>query len=146
MLLLVPDQGMFQMFQDSLSDEKVTTTLAALEKQTVTVTMPKFEYASGFRLRKALESLGMKAPFSSEADFSGMSKDTLYIGEVFHKAFVHVDEQGTEAAAATGTTVSRGLVRNISVTVDRPFIFLIRDAATGAILFVGRAVSPQVKE
>ena len=146
MLILVPDQGVFRAFQDSLSGEKVTSILAALEKQTVTVTMPEFEYASGFRLRKALESLGMKAPFSSEADFSGMSKDALYIDEVFHKAFVHVDEQGTEAAAATGTTMSRSLVRKISITVDHPFIFFIRDEESGAILFVGRVVSPQVEE
>ena len=142
MLILVPDQGMFRAFQDSLSGEKVSSILMALEEQTITVTMPKFEYASGFRLREALESLGMESPFSSSANFSGMSKDTLYIGEVFHKAFVHVDERGTEAAAATGTTMSRSLVRNISITVDRPFIFFIRDEESGAILFVGRVVSP----
>lgn len=144
MLILLPDQGAFRAFQDSLSGEKVTSTLTALEKQTVTVTMPKYKYTSGFRLREALESLGMKAPFAPTADFSGMSKDPLQLDEVFHKAFVHVDEQGTEAAAATGTNMSRSLVRNTTIIVDRPFIFLIRDEATGAILFVGRVVKPGV--
>jgi len=146
MLILVPDQGTFRAFQNSLSGEKLSSILTSLEEQTVTVTMPKYEYTSGFRLREALESLGMNSPFSCSANFSGMSNGPLQIDEVFHKTFIHVDEQGTEAAAATGITMARSLVRNISITVDHPFIFFIRDAATDAILFVGRVVSPQVKE
>ena len=145
MLLLVPDQEIFQTFQNSLSGEKLSSILTSLEEQTVTVTMPKFEYTSGFRLREALESLGMNSPFSCSANFSGMSNGPLQIDEVFHKAFVHVDEQGTEAAAATGTTMARSLVRKISITVDHPFIFFIRDEESGAILFVGRVVSPQIE-
>jgi serpin B len=143
MLLLVPDQGTFQTFQDSLSGEKIPSILISLEEQTVTVTMPKYEYASGFRLREALESLGMKDPFSPTANFSGMSNGPLQIDEVFHKAFVHVDEQGTEAAAATATTMSKGLVRSVSVNVDRPFIFLIRHDPTGTVLFIGRVINPE---
>ncbi len=147
MLLLVPDEGAFQTLQASLSEEKLSSILTALEKQTVRLTMPEFEYETGFRLREALERLGMKEAFSSSADFSGISEKPLQIGDVFHKAFVHVDEQGTEAAAATGTSMmGRGLVRNVSITVDRPFIFLIRDEASGVILFVGQVVSPQVGE
>jgi serpin B len=85
----------------------------------------------------------MKDPFSPTANFSGMSNGPLQIDEVFHKAFVHVDEQGTEAAAATATTMSKGLVRSVSVNVDRPFIFLIRHDPTGTVLFIGRVINPE---
>jgi len=146
MLILVPDQGIFEAFQDSLVAENFSSILTSLEKHTVTVTMPHFEYTSGFRLREALESLGMKEAFSPTADFSGMSSDPLQIDEVFHKAFIHVDEQGTDAAAATGTSMLRSLTRNITVNINRPFIFFIRDEASGAMLFMGRVVSPQVEE
>ena len=145
MLLLVPNQGTFQTFQDSMSGKKIFSVLTYLEEQTVTVTMPKYEYASGFRLREALEFLGMKSPFFFSANFSGMSNGPLQINEVFHKAFIHVDEQGTEAAAVTATTMSKGLVRSISVNIDRPFIFLIQHAATGTIVFMGRVADPTQK-
>ena len=79
------------------------------------------------------------------ADFSGMdgTRD-LYIGAVIHKAFVAVDEQGTEAAAATAVTMRATSLPmdDIVLTVDRPFLFLIRDTDTGAILFIGRMMNP----
>ena len=142
MLLLLPDLGTFQEFQASLTPEKLNTILASLDEQTLFLTMPKFECASDFQLREALEELGMEIPFSSAANFSGMTKAPLRIAQVFHKAYVHVDEQGTEAGAATAITMARGLTNTPSVNIDRPFIFLIRHDPTGTILFMGRVLNP----
>jgi serpin B len=87
----------------------------------------------------------MPDAFSDAADFSGMTGNRdLFIAEVVHKAFVSVDEAGTEAAAATAVVVAEMAMPEepVEVTVDRPFVFLIRDVETGAILFVGRVVDP----
>jgi len=88
----------------------------------------------------------MPIAFTDAADFSGMSPtgDELFIRDVLHQAFIKVDEEGTEAAAATAVimeAVSAPLVTT-ELTVDRPFIFLIRDDATGALLFMGRVLDP----
>ena len=109
--------------------------------------MPKFEFESEFSLKSALANMGMPIAFSGDADFSGMTgnKD-LSIDEVIHKAFVSLDEAGTEAAAATAVIVAVTSIpaEPIAVTVDRPFVFLIRDIETGAILFIGRVLNPEV--
>jgi serpin B len=112
---------------------------------TVNVKLPKFEIdGASFRLKDALETRGMRDAFDSDkANFAGVSSDSIYLADVVHNAFVSVDENGTEAAAATGVVggfvSSNGLV---TLTFDRPFLFFIRDRATGAILFLGRVVSP----
>ena len=90
-------------------------------------------------------SLGMPVAFGPEADFSGMDGGrSLFIKDVVHKAFVSVDEAGTEAAAATAVIVGVTSIpaEPINVEIDRPFIFLIRDIETGTILFVGRVLDP----
>ncbi|MCH8103852.1 MAG: serpin family protein, partial [Chloroflexi bacterium] len=116
----------------------------------VALAMPKFEFQSVFTLVDTLGAMGMPAAFisspgpcsSETADFSGMTGTCeLYIKEVVHKAFVSVDEAGTEAAAATAIVVQLESLPP-SVTIDRPFVFLIRDIETGAVLFVGRVVDP----
>jgi len=86
----------------------------------------------------------MPDAFSELADFSGMTGTReLLISAVVHKAFISVDEEGTEAAAATGVAVATSaLEKHVELTVDRPFVFLIRDNETGAILFAGRVVDP----
>jgi len=92
----------------------------------------------------------MPDAFSGSADFSGMtSNKDLFIGDVIHKAFVSVDETGTEAAAATAVVMVTSAPgpkpkEPVTVTIDRPFIFLIRDIETGAILFIGRVVNPNI--
>jgi serpin B len=105
--------------------------------------MPKFNFDSSFSLNDALSALGMPISFSDQADFSGMTgnKD-LTIADVVHKAFVAVDEQGTEAAAATGVVMSATAMMQNSLTINQPFIFVIRDMQTGSILFVGRVMNP----
>ena len=103
--------------------------------------MPKFSFSSGFSLRETLSGLGMPHAFSPEADFSGMdgTRD-LWLNEVYHKAFIKVDEWGTEAAAASAVVGSWSLPHELRI--DHPFIFLIRDLRTGAILFLGRVLNP----
>jgi serpin B len=107
--------------------------------------MPRFEFDSEFNLNDFLAEMGMPVAFSNAADFSGMTgTPDLFISEVIHKAFVSLDEAGTEAAAATAVIMDRSAMPSepVEVTVDRPFIFLIRDIETDAILFVGRVVNP----
>ena len=109
--------------------------------------MPKFEFESDFSLKDSLAAMGMPDAFTGAADFSGMTGDRdLFIAEVIHKAFVSVDEAGTEAAAATAVMVAKLAMPEepVEVTMDRSFIFLIRDIETGAILFVGRVLDPSV--
>ena len=89
--------------------------------------------------------MGMPVAFSAEADFSGMNGTRdLAITDILHKAFVAVDEAGTEAAAATAVIIGETSMpaEPVEVTVDRPFIFLIRDIETGAVLFLGRVMNP----
>ena len=91
--------------------------------------------------------MGMPVAFSEGADFSGMTGGhDLYISEVVHKAFVSVDEAGTEAAAATAVIMKLTALppKLVEVTVNRPFVFLDRDIETGTILFLGRVVDPGV--
>lgn len=146
MVLLVPDAGAFAAFDDSLNADKLSGILSQLVAIRLHLSMPKFGFESKLSLKTALGSLGMRIPFSANADFSGIDGTTdLQLADVFHKAFVAVDESGTEAAAATavvvGTTSVMDPPRNL--TVDRPFLFLIRDRETGAILFLGRVTDPR---
>jgi serpin B len=116
-----------------------------LREQEVVVFLPKFKVVSQFRVDTALRALGMVEAFSpGKADFSGMDGKPhwLFISAVLHKAFVDVNEEGTEAAAATGVVVSVTSVRVQPPTfrADHPFLFVIRDNRTGSILFMGRVV------
>jgi len=109
--------------------------------------MPKFEFDSEFSLKKTLSAMGMPIAFSGDADFSGITGNReLWIADVIHKAFISLDEEGTEAAAATAVVMPRLSIPEepVEFNVDRPFIFLIRDIETEAILFVGRIVDPSM--
>jgi serpin B len=146
MVILLPEGGTPEALENSLDGSAVGAILDDLRYQQVALTLPKFELESEFGLSGALAALGMPDAFSGNADFSGMDgvRD-LFIQEVVHKAFVTVDEEGTEAAAATGVVMgllSAAPAQPIKVTVDHPFLFLIRDVQTGTILFVGRVVNP----
>jgi serpin B len=145
MLVLVPDQGAFEEFEASLNMETLSAIIQGMESQAVDLTFPKFEFESELSLAEVLVDMGMPAAMSPGADFSGMtgSKD-LFISDVFHKAFVSVDEEGTEAAAATAVVMTESAMpaSPVKITVDRPFLFLIRDNETGAVLFLGRVLNP----
>jgi serpin B len=145
MVVLLPASGDFQVFEEGLEAEKVSDIISGLQPAQVALTMPKFEFDSDFSLKDTLADMGMPIAFSEAADLSGMTGTRdLCISEVLHKAFVSVDEAGTEAAAATAVIVGETSVpaEPVEVTIDRPFIFLIRDVETGAILFIGRVLNP----
>jgi serpin B len=144
MVILLPDSGQFEAFESSLSAEPVAGIIESLDYREVDLTMPKFEFDSEFSLSAALSALGMPIAFTTGADFSGMTGNhDLYIADVVHQAFVSVDEAGTEAAAATAVVMELTAIPDVvEVTVDRPFIFFIRDIETGTILFVGRTLNP----
>ncbi len=147
MVIMLPDNGQFEVFEEGLQADKVSDIIGSLQPAQVALTMPKFEFDSDFSLKDTLAGMGMPIAFSGAADFSGMTgAPDLCISEVLHKAFVSVDEAGTEAAAATAVIMRETAMPDqpIEVTMDRPFIFLIRDIETGAILFVGRVLNPGV--
>ncbi|MBA7467129.1 hypothetical protein ES707_02325 [subsurface metagenome] len=147
MLVLLPQTGQFELFEESLNAQRVDDIVKNLNTREVVLTMPKFEFESSFGLKKTLTAMGMPVAFSASADFSGMTGNPdLFIGEVLHKAFVSVDEAGTEAAAATAVIMELTAMPGepVEVTIDRPFIFLIRDIESGTILFIGRVVNPGV--
>jgi serpin B len=146
MTILLPDEGQFEQIENSLNLETLSTALEAQQRAHVRLSMPSFSYDSSFSLSSMLQELGMQAAFEPrQADFSGIDGTReLFIKEVVHKAFVAVDEKGTEAAAATGVVVGIESMpaETIELTIDRPFIYLIRDLETGAILFLGRVLNP----
>jgi serpin B len=145
MVILLPDTGQFGTFEGRLNAEYMDNIISGLAYKPVALTMPKFKFESEFNLSQTLAAMGMPLAFTDEADFSGMTgAPDLEISEVLHKAFVSVDEAGTEAAAATAVVMrATGLpAEPVKVTVDRPFIFLIRDIETGTIVFVGRVMNP----
>jgi serpin B len=108
--------------------------------------LPKFSFSKDFDLKEHLSSIGMPDAFDpNRADFSGMTGGRdLYIDTVLHQAFVAVDEEGTEAAAATAVIMAptSAMLSEVTLTIDRPFIFMIRDRPSGQILFVGRVLNP----
>ena len=145
MVIMLPNSGQFEAFEKAITYQQVKDIMEDLERREVRLKMPKFEFDSSFGLKKTLSEMGMPVAFSSDADFSGMTgKKDLFISDVIHKAFVSVDEAGTEAAAATAVIMELTAIPEtpVEVTLDRPFIFLIRDIETGAILFVGRVMNP----
>ena len=145
MVILLPRAGEFDAFEDSLYAQQVDAIMEDLKSKRVALTMPQFEFDSSFSLKDTLAGIGMPVAFSGDADFSGMTGDReLFIADVVHKAFISVDEAGTEAAAATAVVIKLTAMPEepVEVTIDRPFVFLIRDIETRAILFVGRVANP----
>jgi serpin B len=145
MVILVPDAGTLGSFEDSLTSESLDTILSGLEIKDVNLQLPKFKYESdSVSLKDMLAKMGMPDAFGADADFSGIDGNkNLFISDVIHKAFVSVDEAGTEAAAATAVIMDESAPGEIiPLTIDRPFIFLIRDIATKAVLFAGRITNP----
>ena len=115
--------------------------MGALSTKRVALSLPRFSLHSKLNGKDALEALGMTDAFDSNADFSGMDGTRgLTIRDVVQQATVSVDERGTEAAAATGVVMQIAAFEHETLTIDGPFLFLIRDKATGAVLFLGQVV------
>jgi serpin B len=143
MVIVVPDAGQLATIENKLSAQFVDSVAGSLAPTGISLTLPKWQVRSKLKLKDHLEAMGMTDAFDGRADFSGINggAESLYITDVIHEATVSVDEKGTEAAAATAVPMSWGVPP--SVTVDRPFIYLIRDIATGSVVFVGRVVDPR---
>jgi serpin B len=145
MFVLLPKEvDGLQSLEEKLTQANLEKWTSAVREQEVDVYLPKFTMTSEFSLKDVLQAMGMTAAFDAQADFSGMNgKKDLYLSAVVHKAFVDVNEEGTEAAAATGVVVATKSVRiTPTFRADHPFVFLIRDGKTGSILFMGRLVNP----
>jgi serpin B len=146
MVIFLPAPGQFTAFEEAMTYQLISNILAQKNgNQYIALTMPKFEFESEFGLKETLMTMGMVEPFLDTADFSGMSSQSdLHIDDVVHKAFVSVDEAGTEAAAASAVIVGTTSMppEPMTLTLDRPFVFLIRDIQTGTILFIGRVMNP----
>jgi serpin B len=148
MVVLLPTQvdGLADL-EKSLSTNSLKSWLAGLASKEVDLALPKFKVTREVELSKTLSAMGMPLAFSDNADFSGMSgRRDLAISQVIHKAYIEVDEKGTEAAAATAVVI-RALSSRIPpqlehFNADHPFIFLIRDTRSGSILFIGRFTGP----
>jgi len=144
--LLVPDEGQFETFESTLNLKLLNDTFNGMQSSSVVLSLPKFTFESQFNLSDQLASMGMTDAFDPDkADFTGMTaRKDLFISDVIHKAFVAVDEKGTEAAAATAVVMEAATARmaDTNLTIDRPFIFVIRDKPSGQILFIGRVLNP----
>lgn len=151
MIVILPAAGTFEAFEQSLDTARLDTLLDALEAKWGSIHLPRFTYKSAFKLKDALSALGMPVAFDpATADFGGMADleqvheaENLFIQAVVHQSHIAVDEEGTEAAAATGVGGAGGGAPptvEFEMVVDRPFVYLIRDRGTGTILFLGRVV------
>jgi serpin B len=129
--------------ENQLTMKNLDSWLSRLSEQDIDVYLPKFKITWGtFKLNESLQALGMRKAFAG-ADFSGMDgTKNLSIDSVLHKAFIEVNEEGTEAAAATAVVMRKSLPRINMFKADHPFLFLIRDNATKSILFLGRVLDP----
>jgi serpin B len=127
--------------------QKVTDQLR--HEETVVVSLPRYKMEAELELKPELCALGAGLAFSGGADFSGIGDESLAISEVVHKAFVEVNEEGTEAAAATAVLMARGVSRPPAepkvLKADHPFLFFIRDRNTNAVLFSGRLFDPNIR-
>ncbi|XXY46683.1 serpin family protein [Sorangium sp. So ce269] len=142
MVLVLPAEG--GDLEAGLDRERLEGVIGSLGTRSVTMTLPKFKFESTLDLVPQLVELGMPIAFTGRADFSGIDgQGGLFISDVLHKAFVSVDEAGTEAAAATAVVIGEtSAPEPATIRFDRPFLLFIRDIETGAILFVGRVMNP----
>jgi serpin B len=147
MTVVVPDAGRFDEVERKVVAGGAGPFLAALEPEPVVVTLPSWTFRSPSSLVGALGALGVELPFEPEADFSAMTTDErLHVGAVVHEVFIAVDEEGTEAAAATAVGMAGATSAPPAYTelvVDRPFLFVVHDVEHGTPLFLGRVVDPR---
>ena len=155
MLILLPDRvdGLREL-EEKISPRVLSDYVAAMQAHEVDCLIPRFKFTLGaINLREPLAKLGLSLPFDrTAADFSGINGlrppdfDALYVSAVFQKAFVEVNEEGTEAAAATGAVLGLAMApaprQAVEFRADHPFVFAIRDRKSGEILFIGRVVDP----
>jgi len=149
MMILLPKNNDLSDIIDTIDDDSFLEWKESMIERNVDIYLPKYKVETKYSLKPHLQQLGMNNPFTPIADFSGITggKD-LYISSVVHKAYIDVNEEGTEAAAATGvvmvlTSNGRGGSSRITFDCDHPFLYLIQHTQTGTILFMGKVVDPQ---
>jgi len=143
MLIILPKN--LEAAESSLTLEKLNEYKAKMKEEKLDeICLPKFELETKYFMRQTLSALGMPSAFSGAADFSGMTgRRDLFISEVIHQAYVKVDEEGTEAAAATAVIMELTAIPETKVfRADHSFIFIIQENETGIVLFMGRVVNP----
>ena len=145
MLVLLPEKadGLAEL-EKNLTAAKLAAWLRQLCTCEANIFLPKFKMTAKFELSRIMAALGMKDAFSRASDFSGMDgQQDLYIDKILHKAFVDVNEEGTEAAAATAVVMGiKAVMHPVTFRADHPFLFLIREKNAGSILFMGRVADP----
>ncbi len=152
MAIILPGEDRFRELEQQMTGTWLQHIVAAFDRRDVVLTMPKFTYEPDLPLTDILPVMGMRDAFdeTGDADFSGMLEDYyVYLGEVLHKSFIDVNEERTEAAAATEVElihvdkeIGMDPIPPVEMRIDRPFIYVIRDIETNAILFVGRLMNP----
>jgi serpin B len=142
MLVILPDDGQFETTEEMLQSDFLSELRELAFERDVHLVMPKLDFETDLDLAKLLSSMGMTDAFGP-ADFSGISEGGgLYISDALHKANITVDEEGTEAAAATVIAMRESMVESAELKLDRPFLFSLQDRETGTILFLGRVLDP----
>jgi serpin B len=149
MLIILPDAARFSEFEASVDAAQFNTIRESMQYKSVNVWLPKWDFESEFSLKDTLIAMGMQAPFGegAPADFSGITDEIdLVLSDVIHKANITVDEEGTEAAAATAIIMAESAAMEpedpVEFRADHPFIFAIYDTDTGTLLFLGRVTDP----
>jgi serpin B len=146
MLILLSKADGLKAVENSLTSDNLAKWQKMFSREKINIYLPRFKFETKYFMADDLKAMGMPTAFSRYADFSGMTgKEDLFISEVIHQAFVDVNEEGTEAAAATAVIMARKSAMPKPVKefrADHPFIFLIQDQDTGNILFIGRVSDP----
>ena len=146
MVILLPKENDLSAAEKTLTPANITALRTSASSRRVDVYLPKFKLETGYSLPDTLTAMGMPSAFTGAADLSGMDGTrNLYISDVIHKAYVDVNEEGTEAAAATAVIIRETSLPIVPVfRADHPFLFLIQDNDSGAILFIGRVTDPSL--
>lgn len=143
MVIILPEYGSYKKVESTIENNNFARIIEDLSPVNATVTIPKFTIDGSVELKPVFDILGMHAPFDETADFFGIDGTTdLYISDVFHKAYITVDEKGTEATAASGISFMEKSGPK-DFYANRPFLFLIKESCTNTILFIGRVISPE---
>ena len=142
MVVIMPED--IDEFVRDVDPERLNRIFGAISEQGIHLSLPTFSFTSDVALDETLQDLGIRSAYGGDADFSGMTAGGgLFLDTVQHEAFIEVDEEGTEAHAATGAGMA--LSHGPTITVDQPFLFVIRDRPTGATLFMGRVTDPSAE-
>ncbi|HUS79073.1 MAG TPA: serpin family protein [Patescibacteria group bacterium] len=142
MIIVLPKGNDIHEVEDTLTAAKLREWLSDLRPTAMDVNLPKFKLETKYDMGEDLAAMGMPTAFTGGADFSGMSDSGLFISKVIHQAYVDVNEEGTEAAAATGVVMLESAPMTTLFNADHPFTFLIQNRETGLILFMGRVMDP----